>query len=58
MNHQSLFQLRFEHHPQRHPNLTWEQVASSLSQEQWRIMEYMEDTVVENPMWWRLISKF
>ncbi|MBS3972886.1 MAG: DUF4256 domain-containing protein [Erysipelotrichia bacterium] len=44
MNHQSLFQLRFEHHPHRHPNLTWEQVASSLTQEQWHMMSYMEES--------------
>jgi hypothetical protein len=44
MKHLSLFQLRFEHHPQRHPNITWDEFVSKLSQEQWRIMEYMEDT--------------
>jgi hypothetical protein len=44
MDQLTLFKARFEHHPLRHPNLTWETFVSSMSKKQWDIMTYMEES--------------
>jgi len=44
MNHRELFKARFDHHPQRHPNLSWEKFASLMTPSLWEIMSYMEES--------------
>jgi hypothetical protein len=44
MDQLALFRLRFEHHPKRHPNISWDQFVSSMNEQQWNMMRYMEES--------------
>jgi hypothetical protein len=44
MNQKELLQTRFNHHPMRHPNLSWEDVSPFLDAKMWDIIQYMEET--------------
>lgn len=34
---------RFEDHPERHPGLSWDQVSQQISEEQWVLLQRMEE---------------
>ncbi|MBS3990585.1 MAG: DUF4256 domain-containing protein [Erysipelothrix sp.] len=44
MDQKELLQTRFNHHPMRHPNLSWEDVSPFLDAKMWDIIQYMEET--------------
>lgn len=44
MNHKELLQLRFDHHPSRHPHISWDNVMSHLDEKMWETIQYMEES--------------
>lgn len=61
MNLKELLQARFEHHPKRHPNITWDEVVKHLDESMWNTIQYMEESggepdIIEYQGQWRMVD--